>query len=116
MNFIHSKAAKGAAALSLAMLMALPALTGCSSFKKADAAQTQGESQSQTQETAKSDTSKDTKASKSGKSSKSAGTSKKTTKSTKKSTKKASEKSAPVKSAQKVPAVKGGAAKSAAKR
>ena len=33
MNFIPSKAAKGAAALSLAVVMALPALAGCSMLK-----------------------------------------------------------------------------------
>ena len=47
MNFIHSKAAKGAAAFSLALLLAVPALTGCSSFKKADAPQEQSQSQTQ---------------------------------------------------------------------
>ena len=76
MNFIHSKAAKGAAALSLAMLMALPALAGCSSFKKADT--TPAQSQSQTQEDgAKADTGKQAKSSgKSASSSKAAKSSK----------------------------------------
>ena len=76
MNFIHSKAAKGAAALSLAMLMALPALAGCSSFKMADT--TPAQSQSQTQEDgAKADTGKQAKSSgKSASSSKAAKSSK----------------------------------------
>lgn len=38
MNLLHGKTAKGVAAVSLAMLMALPALTGCAGHKQATGA------------------------------------------------------------------------------
>ena len=50
MNFIPSKAAKGAAALSLAVVMALPALAGCSMLKAKSEAPAGQEQQVQTQE------------------------------------------------------------------
>ena len=53
MNFIPSKAAKGAAALSLAVVMALPALAGCSMLKAKSEAPAGQEQQVQTQENTK---------------------------------------------------------------
>ena len=62
MKTTHHKTAKGVAAVSLAMLMALPALTGCSMDKPdaGDAQEPTAQTQNVPDDTAQSKTSSDT--------------------------------------------------------